>query len=79
MEGDSEGTFLARANALDADEEFDVVYIVAAVCEALECHQARQCFRVLAVERSLELRTIIAVHVYHEVAIPLAFREDARE
>jgi hypothetical protein len=72
-------TFLSSADAFDADEEFWFVDVVAAVCEALERHQPLQNARVFAVEWPLELSTVVAVLVNHEVAISLAFGKYARE
>ena len=72
-------TFLMRVDTLDTHEQFRVVDVVAAVCEGLERHEAGESVGIFAVERALELCAVVAVLVHHEVAVPLAFGEDAGE
>lgn len=72
-------TFLAGSDALDADEKSGLIDIIATISEAFQSHQAWQLFCVATIERSLELRAVVAVLVDHEVAIPLTLGEDARE
>jgi hypothetical protein len=72
-------TFLMRADTLDTHEELGIVDVVAAVCEGLECHEAGKSTAVFAVEGALELCAVVAILVHHEIAVSLAFGEDAGE